>query len=222
MSSSPQIIAIAGVTGRLGSLVATYLLENTNCIVHGLCRSPEKVSQIVEAHPSRFKVFVFDVLSLEDARNGIAGCSTVICTYNKIEIQLMIDASKILIQACDAEGVYRFIPSDFTTDYRTIPVGDVPLKDPQIKIWKYIQDGNSNGTVRVKAVHILVGLFAEAFYRFVLTPNNHKYWGTGNEPWDFVAYESTAEYVAKVAADPDRPTGVLKCKIEYIIMPMRD
>ncbi len=218
MSSSPQAIAIAGVTGRLGSLVATYLLENTNCIVHGLCRSPEKVNHILESHPTRFKVFAIDILNLEDARKGIAGCSTVICTYNKMESQLMVDASKILIEAGDAEGVYRFIPSDFTTDYRTIPVGDVPPKDPQIKIWKYLQDGNANGTIKVKAVHILVGLFAEAFYKFVLTPNNHKYWGTGNEPWELVTYESTAEYVAKVAADPERPTGVLKCKIDYFIL----
>jgi uncharacterized protein YbjT (DUF2867 family) len=219
MPSSSKTIAIAGVTGKLGTLVATYVLEKTDFTVHGLCRSPEKAKKLLEDHPTRFKVFAINVTSIDDVRKGIAGCNTVICTYNRMENQLMVDSSKILIQACDAEEVARFIPSEYTSDYRALELGEVPLKDAQIQTWMYLRDGNANGTIKVKGAHVLVGIFVEAFYGLFFKIDDPKFWGTGNERWAFVTYESTAEYVAKVATDPNCPTGFLKCKTRCVLMP---
>jgi hypothetical protein len=215
MSSGSKAIAIAGVTGRLGALIATYLLEKTDLFVHGLCRSLEKVEKLLAEYPDRFKAFVIDAVSPADIRKGISGCDTVVCTYNRMENRQLLDSSKALIQACDAEGVDRFIAPDYTTDYRSMDIGDLPPKDPQIEIWKYLKEGNENGTIKVKGVHILVGAFVEAFYGYFFDINNPKYWGTGDELWEFVNYESTAEYVAKVITDPIRPSGFLKCETPY-------
>lgn len=211
MTSTPKCIAIAGINGKLGTLIATHLLDTTDFAVHGFCRSPEKVDKSITDRSDRFKLFSGSVLSVEDARKAIAGCSTVICAYNKMDPQLMVDSSKVLIEACDAEGVGRFIPSDFTLDYRNLKPGELPPSDGKIVIWKYLRQGNEDGTIKVKAVHILTGIFVEAFFGLFFNPKDPKLWGTGDDPIEFVSYQSTAQFVANVASDPDVPTGFLKC-----------
>ncbi|KAF2092402.1 NAD(P)-binding protein [Rhizodiscina lignyota] len=210
MRATPTCIAIAGVTGKLGTLIASYLLDTTEATVHGFCRSPEKIEKSLTDRPSRFKVFSGSALSVEDAQKAITGCSTVICAYNRMDFQLMVNSSKVLIEACDAEGVGRFIASDFTLDFRALHRGDLPPMDAHIAVWEYLRQGNENGTIQVKAVHVLVGIFVEAFFGVFFNPKEPKYWGTGNETIDFVSYKSAAEYAARVANDPDEPTGFVK------------
>lgn len=212
MAPTPASIAIAGVTGTLGLLIAQTLLETTDTTVHGLCRSPEKVVKLLADYPSRLKIFPVSVLDLEEVRKGVAGCQTVVCTYNRMETALFIDSQKVLIEACDAEGIDRFVASDYTLDYRTLEIGELPPKDAQVAIWRYLRDGNKDGTIKVRGVHILVGGFVEAFFWGFFKPEDPRFWGTGKETWDLITYEDTAKYTAKVAMDPEAPTGFLKCK----------
>ncbi|KKY17962.1 putativelike family protein [Phaeomoniella chlamydospora] len=211
MAIQAKHIAVAGVTGRLGNLIASYLLKFPNTIVHGFTRSPEKVPGSLSADTDRFKLFTGSAEKLQDVRKALAGCETVICAYNTaVDNKFMVDAQKVLIEACDAEGVSRYFASDYTGYYPRLEPGDLPIKDPMIKIYKYIRDGNFSGTVRVKPVHILAGAFIEAFLFFFFKLDDAKYWGTGNETWDFSSYETIAKYTAHVAVDEEAPTGILK------------
>lgn len=82
-------------------------------------------------------------------------------------------------------------------------------------VWEFLRDANENGTIRVKGVHILTGTFVEALLGVFFDPKDPKVWGTGDDPIDFGSYKSSAEYAARVAADPEIPAGFLKCLTSF-------
>lgn len=67
----------------------------------------------------------------------------------------------------------------------------------------------------IKGVHMFIGAFTEVFFVYLglwdAKEYKLKYWGTGDEKWDFTTYGTCAEYMAAVASDPTA-TGVLKCE----------
>ena len=211
-------IAVAGVTGKLGSLIATYLLEFPDVVVHGFCRSPEKVSPSLTNNTERFKLFSGSASSLDDARKAITGCKTVICAYsNYADLTFFFEGQKVLIDACEAEGVDRYFASDYTLDYRGWELGDLPAKDAQIQTYRYLRDGNEKGELKVKGVHLLAGPFVEILPYLFPKGQDRQYWGTGAETWNFITYDTMAKYTAQVAMDKARPTGFLKCEASHLL-----
>ncbi|EKG16318.1 NmrA-like family protein [Macrophomina phaseolina MS6] len=121
----------------------------------------------------------------------------------------MVSAQKLLIDACEAESVPRYLASDYTADYRKLDYGDIPEKDPMKDVLTYLQ-----GKQNVKGVHVLVGLLIETFLGFVSGWDARewvfRFWGTGEERvWEITSYRTAAEYVAAVALDPTA-VGFLK------------
>ncbi len=121
----------------------------------------------------------------------------------------MIEGQKMLIDACVEEKVPRYIASDYTLDYDQLEFGDLPSKDPMKHLVKYLEDKP------IKGVHIMIGAFIEVFWHYLgmWDAKNYelKYWGTGDEKWEFSTYGNTAQWIAAVALDP-KANGVLKCK----------
>ena len=126
----------------------------------------------------------------------------------------MMEGQQILIDACIAESVPRYLASDFSFDFRGLKMGEFPFKDCQIKINDFLQKKENEG--RIQPVHVLVGGFIEAVltpFMGILDPESKKirYWGTGDETWDMTSMEDIARFTAEVAYD-DNATGVLKGK----------
>lgn len=124
----------------------------------------------------------------------------------------MVEGQKVLIDACIAENVPRYIASDFSFDFRGLSMGEFPYKDCQLKIRDYLQKQEDVGTIQ--AVHVLNGGFHEAVlsaFMGVLNIESKKvcYWGTGDETWEITSMENTAEFAAEVASDPDA-VGVIR------------
>ena len=126
----------------------------------------------------------------------------------------MLDGQKTLINACVAEGVARYVASDYSFDFRGLKRGDLPAKDFQLKTKAYLDEKEKLG--KIKGVHVLNGAFMEV----LLSPfigiydrdsNNFRFWGTGDEPWDMTTYADTARFVAEVVCDPTA-TGYLHCE----------
>ena len=130
----------------------------------------------------------------------------------------MVEGQKVLIDACIAERVPRYIASDFSFDFRGLSIGEFPYRDCQLKILDYLQEKEDAGSIR--AVHILNGGFHEAVlsaFMGILNAGSKKvcYWGRGDETWEITSMENTAEFTAEVASDA-KAVGVLRGK--FILM----
>ena len=110
-------IAIAGFTGRFARLLTQHLLAKSNqdIAITGICRTPSKVLPEI-ANDSRVKIVQADVKSLSQLRQGVRGASVAICCYLGDD-ELMTDGQKLLIDACIAEKVPRYVASDYSFDY---------------------------------------------------------------------------------------------------------
>jgi hypothetical protein len=58
-------------------------------------------------------------------------------------------------------GVHRYIASDWSGDYRTVELGEVPMKDPMKIIYAYLQDKQAAGSA-IRGIYIFNGGFTEA------------------------------------------------------------
>ncbi len=205
-------IGVAGITGKLGSLVTQNLLLHPSAHVRGLCRDKSKLPDSIRSNP-RISIVEGDSSNVEAARSAVRGCSAVICCYLGSN-DLMIEGQKVLIDACIAENVPRYIPSDYTLDYRPLQPKDIPSKEPMFRIVEYLE-GKS-----IKVVHLLIGCFVQTWWTFlgIWHPEEYKltFWGTGDDKWEFSTYNNAAQRVAEVALDSSA-TGFLKC--EPIILP---
>lgn len=110
MTSSTRV-AIAGITGKLGLLIAKYLLEFSPSVkIVGYCRSSSKVLATLSSDPR--------ILLVEGANDDLT-CQSVICCYFGSN-DLMLDGQKLLIEACEAEKVPRYIASDYVSTCSTV------------------------------------------------------------------------------------------------------
>ncbi|KAI1410482.1 nmrA-like family protein [Hypoxylon sp. FL1857] len=198
-------VGIAGVTGKFARELAAALLKNPDVTIKGYCRDPSKVPHALASKVSLMKGDAFDMSAIH---SFVSGCDVVVCCYLG-DNKLMLDGQKLLIDACAAEGVPRYVASDWSLDYTKLEPGQLFPKDPMIHVKAYLDAQD-----KVKGVHILVGMFIEPFFAPFLgtydaASTTFKYWGTGDEIWEGTTYQNAAEYTAAVCADKDA-TGILK------------
>ena len=195
-------IAITGITGRFGSLVAEKLLSghDPEIEIHGISRRGSKVSSSITSD-RRVTLFAVDPYDSEQLHKGLEDTSVCICCYGG-DIKALNDGQKALIDACIACGVGRYIAADFSSDFRLLKQGDFPFKDFQLEIHDYL----SRQQEHITGVHILNGGFMEAltspFMNIIDSDTDtFRYWGTGDELWDMTSVNDVAGFVAKVARD---------------------
>lgn len=205
---STTTVCVVAMTGRLGSKIVQNLLLHPSVQVRGLCRDKSKVPESLSSNP-RLSLVQGNSDDGEAARSAVRGCSAVVCCYLGSN-ELMTDGQKVLIDACVAENVPRYIASDYTLDYTRIQPTDIPSKEPMFLIREYLQGKPIQG------VHVLNGAFLETWFGFlgIWRPKEYKltYWGTGDEKWEMTTYDDTSRYVAEVALDPTA-NGTLKCEL---------
>ncbi|KAI8965324.1 nmrA-like family protein [Daldinia sp. FL1419] len=198
-------VGIAGITGKFARELASILLKYPNVTIKGYCRNPSKVPQSLSSKVSLVKGDAFDTTAI---RSFAAGCDVVVCCYLG-DPKLMVDGQKALIDACAAEGVPRYVASDWSLDYTKLELGELFPKDPMIHVKAYL-----DAQEKVKGVHILVGMFTDVFFSPMFgtwdaASTTFKYWGTGDEVWEATTYRNSAEYTAAVCVDKNA-VGVKK------------
>ena len=210
MAARNSIIAIAGMTGQLGSKMASSILSQSKTAeVHAYVRNASKLSEEFSSN-QRVKVFEGGAFDNAAMRKALSGTDTTICAYLSEDMGFMFEAQKALIDACVAEGVKRYIASDWSIDYRPLNLGDLPPKDPMILTKKYLDDENK---CKISGVHVLNGAFLEVLGNMVSNSKETTIFGTGDEKLDFTSYDAAADYTAALALDQSA-TGVFKSKSE--------
>ena len=75
-----SVIAIAGITGKLGQLTAETILSTSDCRVQGFCRDKSKVAPALRDN-SRVTIVEGQSSDPEAARKAVRGSQVVICMY---------------------------------------------------------------------------------------------------------------------------------------------
>lgn len=202
-------VGIAGITGKFGLCILSHLLSSSTVTIRGYCRNPSKLPPKVSSSP-RIQIIEGDARNEVAVRNFVQACSVVICCYVG-DNKLMVDGQRQLIDACEAEGVPRYISSDYTLDYRKLEYGQFPPKDPMKYVQRYLEK-----TRGVEAVHVLIGVFMENFFSeqfgvFDPVTRSLSYWGTGDELWEVTTHRDAAAFVARLALD-ETATGFRICR----------
>ena len=70
----------------------------------------------------------------------------------------MTEGQKLLIDACEAEEVGRYIASDYCLDYTRLEYGQHPAKD----LMKHVK-AHLDAKTHVKGVHIPIEVFIKTF-----------------------------------------------------------
>ncbi|CAM1501353.1 Fc.00g105150.m01.CDS01 [Cosmosporella sp. VM-42] len=198
-TDTPITVAIAGITGSLGRLITEYLLAKPNIRIRGLCRTPSKLPESIRAD-TRLIVHTTSSTDIAALRAAVSGADVAICCYLGPH-SLMVDGQKLLIDACIAEGVPRYIAGDWSMDFRKLELGQHPPKDPMKLVQAYLED--KEAFEHIKAVHVLNACFLERPWVGIWDGKNNvfKYWGTGDERWEFTTYRNAAQFTAEVAVD---------------------
>jgi hypothetical protein len=203
-----QTIGIAGFTGKFARCVVKSILQYPGVSVRGFCRDSSKLPPSVTTS-SRIHIVNGEFNDKDALQSFVTGTDVVICCYLGNE-ELMSEGQKLLIDACVANNVPRYIAGDFSVDITNIPYGALPPKDPCKDIKKYLESRDIQG------IHILIGVFMETFwsdFMQIWDPRQKKlsYWGTGHEMWESTTYGTAADYTAAVAMDKTA-VGIQQCK----------
>lgn len=201
-------IGIAGITGKFGRSVARHLLAtNPELSLRGYCRNPAKLPSTLSSS-SRVTIHQGNSDDPAAVRGFVKGCDVVICSYLG-DNTLMTDGQRVLIDACEAEKVKRYVASDYSLDFTKLEYGQLFVKDPMKRVKEYLETKH-----HVRGVHVLIGVFMETFWsRFFGVWNGRenklRFWGDGDEKWESTTYDNAAQYVAAVALD-ESAVGVQK------------
>ncbi|KAJ5674765.1 nmrA-like family protein [Penicillium maclennaniae] len=192
-------VGIAGITGKFARLVVKNLCKSPDVQIRGLCRNASKLPQHFRDSP-RVTTIQGDSGDLETLRTFVRGCDVVVCCYLG-DNNLMTEGQKLLVDACDHEGVRRYVASDYCLDFTKLELGQHPAKDPMKHVKAYLETKDN-----VQGVHVLIGAFMETFwseYFGIWNPTECKltFYGNGDELWESTTYETAAQYVAAVAMD---------------------
>ncbi|MES2266777.1 MAG: NmrA family NAD(P)-binding protein [Bacteroidota bacterium] len=197
-----NIILVAGATGNLGHRICRELTK-LNVSVRAIVREgsdPEKVNTLEQLGVDVFKV------DLSNEKELIGACSGVSCIVSAVAglHDVIVGTQTQLLNAALAAGVPRFIPSDFSTDFTTIPVGENRNFDLRKEF------GDKLDQSPIKATSIFNGAFADILrYNIPLFNTKEKTIGYYDEKadWkiDFTTMDDTAAFTARAALDDPTP-----------------
>lgn len=186
-------IAVAGATGNLGTRIVKALLAQKAPVV-----------ALVRAGSSADKVAALRTLGAETATEIPVGTTCVVSAVQGLR-DVIVDAQVNLATAARALGA-RFIPSDYSTDYRDLPPGENRNFDLRRELHERI------GPTAVTA--IFNGAFAEVltYGSPLLDRKKHtvSYFQDADWKMDFTTMDDTAAFTAAAALD-DRAPSALRC-----------
>ncbi len=196
-----QTILLAGATGKLGSRIASHLLEQSETKLRVLVRDTEnpvkrdalrplldRGAEVLEGH-------LADRDSLDRATKGV----DVIVSAVQGGPDVIIHGQVTLAEAGKRNGVRRILPSDYALDLFEATPGEHLMFDLRRTANQQIAD------IGLEQVNVLQGAFMEMFAPGAGTidydAGTVSYWGDGSQVIELTSLEDTARMIAHVALD---------------------
>jgi uncharacterized protein YbjT (DUF2867 family) len=198
-----QTILLAGATGKLGSRIASYLLEQPETKVRLLVRNLENsaIKPLLERGAEIVQGDLADHDSLDRATQG----ADVIVSAVQGGPDVIIDGQIALAEAGKRNGVRRILPSDYALDLFEATPGEHMMFDLRRTADERI------AATGLDQVNVLQGAFMEMFAPDAGTINyaagTVSYWGEGNQVIELTSLEDTARMIAHVALDQGVAAG---------------
>jgi nucleoside-diphosphate-sugar epimerase len=194
-----KTVVVAGATGKLGQLVVDSLLAR-GAAVRAFVRDAAKPEALalarrgVEAHEAGLN-------AKEKLSAALSGAYALVSTLQGGP-EVLVEGQLQLLEAAKAQSIRRMIPSDYSFNFFSLPVGVNINSD-----WRRdfaLQARKVRGDVEV--VHIMQGMFADATVlgfigMFERESRTVRYWGDGTTKLDWTTWEDTAKYIAAAALD---------------------
>lgn len=195
-------VLVAGATGDLGHRIVRELL-GLDVRVRALTRGGAAADRV----PADERVEVVtadyaDHAALVEVLRGVDVVVSVLSGTRKV----VVDAQRALLDAAVEAGVPRFVPSDYSADYRSVTPGTNRNFELRREFAAVLD------AAPIRATSVLNGAFADMLTGqapLVLFDRRRVLaWSSADQPLDFTTKDDVAHVVARVALDPDAPRFV--------------
>ncbi|WP_017813233.1 NmrA family NAD(P)-binding protein [Paenibacillus shenyangensis] len=201
MNNSRTTILLAGATGDLGERITKALIEQ-GALVKTIVRPSTAANKLEHLRQLGAVPVPIDYKDAAALREACADVFCVVSVLNGLR-DVIIDTQMLLLNAAVQAGVPRFIPSDYSMDYRHLPEGSNRNLNLRREFMKRLDEAP------IKATSILNGAFGELLtgmapivlfrYKRIL------YWENADQLMDFTTKDNVAAYTARAALDQDTP-----------------
>src|SRR5690348_4459625 len=116
-----KTILIAGATGNIGGKIVQHLAKK-DVQVRAIVRKHTDNRKIVQLTKLGVDVHEADMNNLHRVTDVCKGVDCVLSVLSGLR-DVIVDTQTILLDAAVAAGVPRFIPSDFSIDFRNLSFG---------------------------------------------------------------------------------------------------
>lgn len=194
-------ILVAGATGNLGGRIIKALLAR-GAAVRALVRTGTDPRKLEKLTTSNVTIVEADMTHPGQLTVACEGVDCVVSALQGLHDVIVKLQSRLLDAAIEA-GVPRFIPSDFATDFTTLPAGENRNFDLRREFMEYID------SMPIRATSIMNGAFADLLMRDMplldFSKKQAGYWDDPNRQADFTTMDDIAAYTAAAALDIDTP-----------------
>jgi len=198
-----KLVVVVGGAGKLGRLIVEALVAHPGARARVLVRDPKK-PEVASLARENVELVAFDAVAATDAERAeaVRGAFAVVSALQGGP-DVIIDAQLALLRAAKAAGARRFIPSDYSFDFFSLPAGININSD-----WRrtFGERAAEESGPSFEVVHVLQGIFTDRYVLgFLGLLDGEKgvvrYWGDGKTPIDWTTWEDTARFTAAAALD---------------------
>jgi uncharacterized protein YbjT (DUF2867 family) len=197
-------VLIAGATGDLGRRIVRALLQH-DVRLRVLTRPGSATAASLFGGEERIDVVVADYADQAALTAAVSGVDVVVSAVSGVR-PVIVDAQRALLAAAVAAGVPRFIPSDYSADYRSIAVGS--NRNFELRR-EFAADVDA---APIRATSILNGAFTEILTgeapMILFDRKKVLFWSSADQILDFTSKDDVARVTASVALDADAPRVV--------------
>lgn len=196
-----KIIVVLGANGNLGGKIVNALLVQ-GAEVRAIVRLETDKKKINDLELKGVKVFQVDTSNKSEVAKHCFGAMCMVSALAGLR-ETIIDTQKIFLDAAVEANVPRFIPSDYSSDFTNLKVGENRNLDLRREFHLYLDKANITSTT------IFNGPFMELLTTdmplIMFKQKRILCWGNPNQIIEFTTTYNIAEFTAKAALDETTP-----------------
>ena len=197
-------ILLAGATGDLGQRIVRDLLTHDTRI-RVLTRPGSGTAAALYGGNDRIVIVTAAYTDPAALTTAVTGADVIVSAVSGTR-PVIVDAQRALLAAAVAAGVPRFIPSDYSSDYRSIALGS--NRNFELRR-EFAADLDA---APIQATSVLNGAFADMLTgtapMIAFGRRKVMFWSSADQILDFTTKDDVARVVALVALDADAPRVV--------------
>jgi len=197
-------VLVAGATGDLGRRIVREFL-GLDARVRVLTRPGSSAADDLFGGDERVEVAAAAYSDHAALTAALAGADVVVSAVSGTR-PVIVDAQRALLRAAVAAGVPRFVPSDYSADYRRISPGSNRNFELRRELAAEVD------AAPVRATSVLNGMFAELLLdeapMILFGRRRVLFWSSADQVLDFTTKDDVARATALTALDDDAPRVV--------------